>query len=322
MIVQVRTERSQRPSGGAVRPGRLLGRVLLICLASLFTFFLTANSYAEQPQKKAKAKTTKHVKKARTKAAPPEVRMELEPKAMEVLKAACDRLVAARTMRFTAVVTYESPSRLGPPLAYTTKSEVTMQRPDKLRVITPGDGPASDFYYDGKTMVAYVPGEKLAAIAGAPPTIDAALKQAFDSAAIYFPFADVIVADPYKDITDGLKLAFYIGRSSVVGGTTTDMIAYVNDEVFVQAWIGAEDKLPRMLRAVFRADPLRLRHQMELLNWQLDVAVSADDFMLGNVGSVMQIPFARPDVPPPGLQAPAQPQAKPYAKPKAKPTGK
>ena len=79
-------------------------------------------------------------------------------------------------MSFTAVVTYESPSRLGPPLAYTTKSEVTMQRPDKLRVLTLGDGPPSDFYYDGKTMTAFAPTENLVAIAPAPPTIDATLE--------------------------------------------------------------------------------------------------------------------------------------------------
>ena len=124
--------------------------------------------------------------------------MGLEPKAIEILKAASSRLAAARTMSFTAVVSYESPSRLGTPLVYTTKSEVTLQRPDKLRVITPGDGPASEFYYDGKKMMAFAPAENLVAVAEAPPTIDAALKAAYDSAAIYFPFTDVIVADPYK----------------------------------------------------------------------------------------------------------------------------
>jgi len=72
----------------------------------------------------------------------------LEPKAMEILKAACDRLAAARSMAFTAVATYESPSRLGPPLAYATRSEVALRRPDRLRVVTPGDGPASALYYD------------------------------------------------------------------------------------------------------------------------------------------------------------------------------
>ena len=150
----------------------------------------------------------------------------LEPKAIDILKAASSRLAAARSMSFTAVIGYESPSRLGPPLVYTTKSEVTLQRPDKLRVITSGDGPASEFYYDGKTMMAFAPAENLVAVAEAPPTIDAALKAAYDSAAIYFPFTDMIVADPYKDIADGLKLAFYIGQSHVVGGTTTDMVAY------------------------------------------------------------------------------------------------
>jgi hypothetical protein len=73
-----------------------------------------------------------------------------------------------------------------------------------------------------------------------------------------------VFTDPYGDIADGLKLAVYIGQSKVVGGTTTDMIAYVSDSVFVQAWIGTGDKLPRMLRAVYRTDPAQLRHQMEL----------------------------------------------------------
>src|SRR4029450_2501283 len=117
----------------------------------------------------------------------------------------------------------------GPPLVYTTKAEVTLKRPDKLKVILPGDRPASEFYYDGKTMTAFAPAEDVVAIAPAPPTIDATLKAAYDSAAIYFPFTDLIVTDPYKDIADGLKLAFYIGQSQIVGGTTTDMIAYAND---------------------------------------------------------------------------------------------
>src|SRR6516164_9255434 len=124
----------------------------------------------------------------------------LEPKAIEILRASSARLAAAKNMSFTAVTSYESPSRLGPPLVYTTRSDVTMQRPNKLRVITPGDGPATEFYYDSKTMMAFEPAANLVAVADAPPTIDAGLKVAFQSAAIYYPFADVLVADPYKDI--------------------------------------------------------------------------------------------------------------------------
>lgn len=245
------------------------------------------------------------------------VKLELEPRAIDVLKAASAKLAAARTMRFTAVVSYENPTLLGPPLVYTTRSDVTLQRPNKLRVITSGDGPPSEFYDNGSQLIAFAPAENLVAMAPAPPTVDAALKTAYDTAAIYFPFTDVLVSDPYADLADGMKLAFYIGQSQIVGGTTTDMIAFANDDVFVQAWIGADDKLPRRLRAIYAADPAQLRNDLELSDWQLDLDVPADVFGSARAANATRIQFARPDpVLPPGLKPPVA--AKPAATPAAK----
>src|SRR5438094_10191214 len=115
-------------------------------------------------------------------------------------------------------------------------------------------------------MVAFAPAQNLVSTPVAPPPIAAAFKVAYHSAAVYFPFTDVIVADPYEGIADGLKHAFYIGQSPGVGGTTTDMVAIANTWAFEQIWIGAGDKLPRMARAVFHADAQHLRHQIELSN--------------------------------------------------------
>jgi len=275
----------------------------------LVSVLLYVGSAAAQDAPSKAKKPAKAAQTAKTPSSPPVPPPDftLEPKAMDILKAACGRLAAAKSMTFTAVVSYESPSRLGTPLVYTTKSEVSLQRPNKLKVITSGDGPASEFYYDGKTMTAFEPTANLAAVADAPPTIDATLQAAYDSAALYFPFTDVIVADPYKDVADGLKLAFYIGQSQIVGGTKTDMIAYANENVFAQMWVGAEDKLPRMVRAVFRQDPARMRHQLELSNWQLDTTVAVDAFTSAKVGSATRIQFARPDPQlPPGLEPPIQ----------------
>ncbi|HVO26688.1 MAG TPA: DUF2092 domain-containing protein [Candidatus Margulisiibacteriota bacterium] len=271
-----------------------------------FSVLLTAAGAGAQDAPQATPKAPRAAKRAQSprKAAVPAVEPVLEPKAIDILKAACARLAAARSMVFTAVVSYENPSRLGPPLVYTTKSQVALQRPDKLKVITSGDGPASEFYYDGKTMMAFEPAANLVAVADAPPTIDATLQAAFDSAAIYFPFTDVIVADPYADIADGLKVAFYIGQSHVVGGTTTDMLAYANNDVFIQIWIGAEDKLPRMVRAVYRKDPAQLRHQLELSDWQLDGPLAADAFASSKAASAAHIEFADPAKLPPGLRPP------------------
>ena len=250
-------------------------------------------------------KTAVHAKPVAT-----ETRPALEPKAIEILKASSDRLAAAHTLAFTAVETYESPSRQGHPLIFVNKSEVTLQRPDKLRVIMPGDGPASDFYYDGKTMMAFAPAENLLAIADAPPTIDAALEAAYHSSGTYFPFTDLIVADPYKDMAPGLELAYYIGQSHVVGETTTDMVAYVGDGVFEEVWIGVEDKLPRLVHAVYLDDPDQMRHNLSLSNWQLDLAVPADAFAPSTAATAKRIQFANPNPPPPpGAKTPAKANA-------------
>jgi len=277
----------------------LFALALLIASA---VFLVIPNAQSNPKAAKKKAKIT-----AAEASPAPEATPSLEPKALDILKAASGRLAAARTMKFNAVHFYESPSRHGHPLAFTTKSEVTLQRPDKLRVIMSADGPASEFYYDGKKMMAYAPAENLVAIADAPGTLDAALEQAYHSAAIYFPFDDWIVTDPYKEMSDGMQLAYYIGQSKVVGGTTTDMVAYIDHGVFIQAWIGADDKLPRLLHATYLEDPERLRHTLVLSDWQLDPAVPADTFTSAKAASANPMPFAHPH---PEVSPGAEPTAK------------
>ncbi len=223
----------------------------------------------------------------------------LEAKAIEILKATSNTLAAAHSMSFTADVSYESPTRQGPPLVYVTQSNVTLVRPNKLKVITPFDGPASEFYYDGKIMMAYAPAENLVAVADAPATIDATLEAAFQMAGIYFPFTDVIVTDPYKDLSDGLTLAYYVGQSRVVGGITTDIVAYVTNGVFIQAWIGADDKLPRILRAIYLDDKLQQRHILTLANWKLNPDVAPDAFGTPAAATAKHMKFAHPAAPPP-----------------------
>ena len=232
----------------------------------------------------------------------------LEERALDILQAMSERLSKARSLSFTAITTYEQPSRLGPPLAYLTREEVSLLRPNRLRVLKQGDGPQSSFYYNGTLMQAYAPAEQLLASMPAPASLDAALKLAYDRAGIYMPFTDLIVSDPYRDLREDMRLAFYIGQSRQVGGTTTDMLAYANDAVFVQAWIGADDHLPRMLRAVYRDDPAQLRHQVEFRDWKVNPPLKSVDFIAPNQPGIRQIEFAHPN-PPAAAAAAHQPPA-------------
>jgi hypothetical protein len=282
----------------AGRRGRALALAAGLCVAA------GTAAQAPPPDVKPAAPPAKAVKseKQTKKPAAPRFKLVLEPRAMDLLKATSARLAAAKSMSFTATVGYEYPSKLGPPIAYTMRYDVTMQRPDKLRIVMPGDGPASEFYYDGKTMMAYAPAENLVAVADAPPTIDAALMAAYKTSATFFPFTDLLVADPYAALTDGAILAFTIGPSGVVGGTKTDMVAWANKDVFLQIWIGVDDKLPRRVRAIYAADRLQLRNELELSNWQLDSTIAADAFTSQKALAAPRIAFASPAAGPPGMK--------------------
>jgi hypothetical protein len=253
----------------------------------------TAPKAAGQPGAAAPAKT----RAAPGKSAGTGYKMIVEPRAMALLKATSDRLAAAKTLQFTAVAGYEYPSKFGPPVLYSVRYDVVMQRPDKLRVITPGDGPASEFYVDGKQMIAYAPAENLAAIADAAPTVEGSLLAAFTSAGIYFPFVDLLASDPYKALTDGAQLAFVVGPSEVMGGDKTDMVVWANKDVFMQIWIGREDKLPRRIRAIFSNDPLGLRHELNFSDWKLDAPVAQDFYVSTKAASAGRMPFKSPGPP-------------------------
>ena len=276
-------------------------RKALLTLAMTFLIAGAAFTQTAAPPAKKKAPVS-------SKPAPAAPKPQLEPRALEILKATSDKLSTAHTLSFTAVELFEHLTRQGAPLGYTTKYEVTLQRPDKLRVLKPADGPADGFYYDGKTMMGYAPAENLLAVADAPPTIDATLEKAYKLAGISVPFDDLIVANPYGDLAPGLIHAYYVGQSHVVAGITTDIVAYAGDGVFVQMWVGADDKLPRLVRAIYLDDPDHMRHELSITDWKLDDSVPADTFTVpSSAATAKHIPFAAV---PPQIPANAKPLAK------------
>jgi hypothetical protein len=273
-----------------------------ICVGAAVALGITAASEAAAQQPPPTTSSPAPATQAPAISAPTAPQPGVEPNAVAILKAMSEKLAAAKTISLTAVNTYESPAVNGQPLYYTTVSQVTAERPDKLRVVTPGDGPPTEFYYNGKTMIAYDPAMNLVAVADAPPTIDAMVKAAYDNAAIYFPFVDFIVADPYKDIAESLTSAFVVGRSDAVGGTLTDIVAIANDNVQAELWIGVADKLPRMMRAVYPKDPAKNRYQTEFSNWRLNGRVDPNAF-----SSVRALKAPRMDFKPPETEAQAKP---------------
>ena len=233
------------------------------------------------------------------------LRVELEPSALAIIKEMGVKLSQAKSLSFTATATYESTARTGQPLAYLSQMDVSLQRPNKLSVITLGDGPRSEFYFNGDTMTAYSPGTNVVATEKAPDSINEMLKFAFKKADIYFPFTDVIVADPYAGATNKLKIAFVVGQSAIVGGITTDVVALVNDNMQAQIWVGRDDKLPRLLRVTYFNEPGNFRHVVSFTNWKLNPTFTAKTFTNPAINQANKIEFASPSALAQAVKTPA-----------------
>jgi hypothetical protein len=219
----------------------------------------------------------------------------IEPAALDILKAASGKLSSAKSISFHALGAFDVPARNGQPLFYYSRSEVLLARPNKLRVIVPGDGAPSEFYFDGSTVAVLTPKEDLIAVAGVPGNLDEMLEKIYQKAGIYFPFVDFLVSDPYKALTTGLTSAFVIGKSTLVGGTTTNVLSISDESVHLQIWIGAEDKLPRLIWATAADGGDKPRHMVEFSDWKLNGDVAKESFAPKRTAATKEIPFARPD---------------------------
>ncbi len=228
-------------------------------------------------------------------AQPAPAKAPMEAKALDLLKAMSAKLAAAKSIAFTVTTGFDQPGYNNQPILYATKSDVALVRPNRFAVATMGDGPRSAFYYNGKDMVVALPDKNLVAVSDAPGSVEDMLEQAFVKAGIYFPWVDLVTANPYGEIEKGLKTAFYIGQSKIIGNTTTNIVAFQNANVMVQMWLGANDNLPRMVAIVPVEAGQRGRQTLQFSNWSLGKTIPASRFEAKERKTARKIDFAKPE---------------------------
>lgn len=229
----------------------------------------------------------------------PAAQAAIDQRALDILKKMSDAITQAKTVQFQArsMVPIRSPGGLWIDLF--GMSRVVMQAPDKLFAETGGDRAKHDFYYDGKTITMYSPDKNLYAVKEAAPTVDAMIEAAYREDGKSFPYADLLVADPYAVLTKGLKGATYVGQSTLVplsgkGMIKTDHLAFINEGVEWQIWIGADDHLPRLVSATYLDDVREPSYTVELGDWKLNEPVDAATFVFTNATKAPKVEFRKP----------------------------
>ena len=201
-----------------------------------------------------------------------------DERALGLLKTMSDTLAGAKTLDFKIRGIVPTPSPSGQYVSLFASSRVVMQRPDKLFVAARGDLFPSDIVYDGKTVTAIGLDRKFyAQREAAGGAIEALMKSEQPGSDATRPFLDILVPDSYTLLTKDVLSAFWVGQSTV-GGVKTDHLAFTAEGMDWEVWIGAKDKLPRLMVVSYRSGDRQPTFTVEFSDWKLDAPVAPRTF--------------------------------------------
>ncbi|MGH8065487.1 MAG: DUF2092 domain-containing protein [Candidatus Entotheonellia bacterium] len=203
-------------------------------------------------------------------------------------------LGAAKAFTYRSRSTVEVPTNTGQLIMLFATSDVTLARPNKLRVHVTDEVLNFDFYEDGTTIAAFAPTHQVYSVASAPPTIDATLTFVRDNTGIAFPSADVMYSDPYAVLTKDLTSAFVVGPATVEG-VPCEPLACMGPEVHWEIWIEPGQRaLPRRLVVTYTTVQNFPRFLVEFSDWNLQPKLGAIRFVFNTPRNATQIEFVSP----------------------------
>ncbi|MGO4394867.1 DUF2092 domain-containing protein [Variovorax sp. M-6] len=201
-----------------------------------------------------------------------------DERALAMLRRMSDTLGGAKTLSFKVRGIVPTHAPTGQYVSLFASSRVVMQRPDKLFVEARGDLFPSDTFYDGKTVTVIGVDNKFYtqrdAAGGAIEALMQSVQPGSDATA---PFLDLLVADPYAFLTKDFSSAFWVGQSTI-GGVKTDHLAFTAPGLDWEIWIGAADKLPRLMVVSYRTGERQPTFTVEFSEWKLNASVPAKTF--------------------------------------------
>ena len=219
----------------------------------------------------------------------------MQQEALDKLKRMSAALAAAQSVSLRSSSTVEVPAKNGQFVTLFADSQITLSRPNKLRVDVGGEVPKYEFYYDGKTIVAYAPDDGVYSVVPAPGTIDAMMPFADEKTGIHFASADVLFTDPYAMLSQGLTSAFVVGTCEIQG-TPCDHLAFRSPGVNWEIWIESGARaLPRRLAVTYTTLTNFPRFLVELSDWNLQPSLAVENFDFKKPATAKEIAFQTVD---------------------------
>lgn len=172
---------------------------------------------------------------------------DITPETRGAVTAMCALLASRPSFTFAAEVNHEQVYPNGQTVELTRTVETAMQRPNKLYARITGDERDRVFVYDGKTVAMADYDRGVYAVIDAPATIDATLDMLREKYGIVAPMADLLYADPCREILANVRTGDCVGIHTAAG-KTCDHLVFTQSKADWQLWVEqGKSPLPRKL---------------------------------------------------------------------------
>jgi hypothetical protein len=218
----------------------------------------------------------------------PAAQSDIDPLALRVLATVTDPIHHANSYSFRALVSNEKLGTNGQIITLFHVTEVTVQKPDKLRLNVLGVGQKVELFYNAGQTTLYSPDSHLYTTISSPKTIDSTLDD-LESKDIFVPIRNFLASDPYKSLSDGLKSGYVVGQVKLFD-QEVHQLAFTEPDAEWQLWVVGGDE-PRVIRleVVNKSKPFHPRTVVQFSEWNLKPDITPATFTFTKPAGAQQI---------------------------------
>ncbi|WP_334174189.1 DUF2092 domain-containing protein [Pseudoxanthobacter sp.] len=260
-------------------PRRGLATALLLLSAAAFSPALAqeaAPAAAPAPQAETKPADAKPAD-AKPADAKPDAPQWKEQAALDLLKAATDKIAAAKTLSVTIESERPVATTLGQFVTKLEETDITLSRPERFRAKVRSGENKVEYLYDGDSLVLFDKNTNLYARLKVGGDVAAMLQKAAETSAIQFAAAEFLLPDPYAVLTEGLANAYVVGPSLVDGDMTVQAV-YAAPGLEWQLWVDPDTDLPVRYQVTHLDEPGLPTYVARFSDWDLKEKAGPGEF--------------------------------------------
>jgi hypothetical protein len=229
---------------------------------------------------------------AQTAQAPDSASSQIDPDAMDALNKMGAYLRTLKAFQVRADVATDDVLDDGQTIQFSSKVNMVVARPDRLRVEVTDDAGHRFFFFNGKDFTIFGQAVNYYATVPAPPTMAKLVDVLSDKYDIELPLVDLFQWGTDDKYTKRITAADDIGPSTV-DGVTCEQYAFRQKGIDWQIWIQlGQFPLPRRLVIRTLTDDAKPQHS-ENLSWNLAPSFSDDAFTFTPPADARRITLAQ-----------------------------